>query len=68
MVAKTQTLIIGGGAIGICCAHVMDEQDRIVGAHLPAAVYDLLCAPLHLGIAALHRGKVQILAAAAADH
>jgi len=30
MVPKTQTLIIGGGAIGICCAHYLNELGRKV--------------------------------------
>jgi hypothetical protein len=36
--------------------------------HLPAAVDDFLRAPLHFGVAALHRGEVEILAVAAGGH
>ena len=39
---------------------VVDGEDGIVVAHLPAAVDDFLCAALHLGVAALHRIEIQI--------
>ena len=49
-------------------AHVVDGYDGIVLAHRPAAIYDLLAAPLHFGIAALYRGIVQVLGAGARVH
>ena len=38
---------------------VVDQKDRIVRTRGPAAVDDLLRAPLHLGVAALHGGKIE---------
>ena len=48
--------------------HVVDELDRVVGAERPAGVDHFLCAPLHLRIATLHRGKIEFFAAGAAAH
>ncbi len=42
------------------CADVMNQQNRIRIPHGPAAVDDFLCAALHFGVAALHRGEIQI--------
>ena len=47
-------------------ADVVDRRDRVVGAQSPARVDDFLRAPLHLGIAALHRSEVQCRFAGAA--
>ena len=44
-------------------AHVMDKQNRVVSAHLPATIDDFLCPPLHLRVAALHRCKIKVFAA-----
>ena len=41
-------------------ADVVDRQDRVRRAKLPAAVDDFLRAALHLGVAALHRVEVQV--------
>ena len=41
-------------------AHVVDGEDGIALAHLPAAVDDLLGATLNFRIAPLHGGEVQI--------
>ena len=49
-------------------ADVVDGQDRIGIVHLPAAVDHLLGAPLHLGIAALHRGEIEIGAVRTGAH
>jgi hypothetical protein len=49
-------------------ADVVDQQDRVVVAQRPAAVDDLLAAALHLRVAALHRGEIEVLAALAARH
>ena len=45
---------------------VMDQQDRIVLAHLPAAIDNLLRAALHLRIATLYRSEIQLGAGRAA--
>ena len=45
---------------------VMDDQDRIVRAHGPATIDDFLGAALHFRVAALHRCKIELLAAGAA--
>ncbi len=47
-------------------ADVVDHQDRVVRTHRPAAVDDFLGAALHLRIAALHRGEIELFAARAA--
>jgi len=44
---------------------IMNQFDRVLGAERPAAIDDFLGAPLHLGIAALDRSKIERLAAAA---
>ena len=49
-------------------ADVVYRQDRIVGAHLPAAVDHFLRAALHLRIAALHRIEIEILGIGAGVH
>ena len=60
-----------GAASGIVCdfresigqtarADIMDRQDRVVFPHRPAGVDHFLRAPLHFGIAALHRVEIQI--------
>ena len=41
-------------------ADIVDEEDRVGLALLPAAVDDLLCATLHLGVAALHGREIEI--------
>ena len=46
-------------------AHVMDAQDRIIRAQRRAAIDHLLTTALHLGVIALHRGKIQRRALAA---
>ena len=49
-------------------ADVVDQQDRAVGSHRGTAVDDLLGAALHLRVAALHRGEIEVgRAGAAAD-
>ncbi len=50
------------------CADVVNGEHRIALAELPAAVDDLLGAPLHLGVAPLHRIEVQILRIGAGVH
>ncbi len=45
---------------------IVNQQYRVVGPHFPATVDNLLRAPLHLGIATLHRGKIQVFARCAA--
>ena len=42
------------------CADIVDEQDGVGHALRPAAVDDLLRAPLHLGVAALHRREIEV--------
>ena len=42
-------------------ADIVYRQDGILVTHLPATVNHLLRAALHLGVAALHRIKIQIL-------
>ena len=49
-------------------ADIMNEMDGVGIAQRPAAVDDLLRAPLHLGVAPLHRGEVQVGARCAAVH
>ncbi|MCY1501904.1 hypothetical protein D9M68_359910 [compost metagenome] len=49
-------------------ADVVDELDRVVLAHLPAAVDDLLAAALHFRVLALHRGEVEVGGAGAGRH
>ena len=46
-------------------AHVVDGEDRVVRAELPAAVDHLLAAALHLGVLALHGREIQCFPAAA---
>ena len=41
-------------------ANVVDEEDRVGLALLPAAIDNLLCAALHLGIAALHGREIEV--------
>ena len=43
---------------------VVDGEDGVVRAELPAAIDDLLAAALHLGVPALHGGEVERLVAA----
>ncbi len=59
---------LGQGIGQAAGAHVVNEQDGVVLAHLPAAVDDLLGTALHLGVGALHRGKVQVLGRGALRH
>ncbi len=47
---------------------VVDRQDRIALAHLPAAVDHFLRAALHLRVAALHRIEVEVLGVRAGVH
>ena len=49
-------------------ADVVDRQDRIRIAHLPAAVDDFLRATLHLRVAALHRIEIEIGCVVAGGH
>ena len=44
------------------------EQDGVAVAQLPAAVDDFLRAPLHLRVAALHRGEVEVRRVAPGRH
>jgi hypothetical protein len=46
----------------------VDRQDRVRRAAYPAAVDHFLCAPLHLGIAALHGREVELGRARPARH
>ena len=46
----------------------MYRQNKIVGTHLPAAVYHLLRTALHFRIATLNRVKIQILRIGAGIH
>ena len=46
----------------------MNKMDGIVAAQSPAAIDDFLRTALHLGVAALHRSKVQIGLRGAAIH
>src|SRR3989344_5582830 len=46
----------------------MNRQNRIVRTHGPALVDALLRPTLHLGVAALHRGKVEFLVTGAGGH
>ena len=48
--------------------HIMYRQNKIVGTHLPAAVYHLLRTALHFRIATLNRVKIQILRIGAGIH
>ncbi len=47
---------------------VVEELDRVVGAHRHAAVDDLLAAAFHFRVVALHAGEVQVLGAFAGGH
>ncbi len=49
-------------------ADVVEPADRVVGAQRHAAVDDLLHAPLHLRVVALHAGEIQVLGAVAGGH
>ena len=49
-------------------AHIVNGNNGIVLAQLPAAVYHFLRAAFHFGVAALHRIKIQIGAVAARCH
>ena len=49
-------------------ADIVDRQDRVGLALREAAIDDFLYATLHLRVAALHRGKIETLATAAAGH
>ncbi len=49
-------------------ADVVDRKDGIVLAQRPALVDDLLAAPLHLGVGALHRGEIELFVAGAGGH
>ena len=58
---------LGHGVRQAARADVVDRGDRVVVAERPARVDDLLRAPLHLGVAALHGCEVELgLAGAAA--
>jgi hypothetical protein len=46
-------------------ADVVDEQDGVALAELPAAVDHFLAAALDLGVVALHRGEVEVSARSA---
>ena len=46
----------------------MDKQNRIAVTQLPAAVNDLLAAPFHFCVFALHGRKIQIFTATARSH
>ena len=59
---------LGQGIGDAARAHIMNRQDEVVGAHLPATVDDFLRAALHLRVAALHRIKVQIFRIGAGIH
>jgi hypothetical protein len=47
---------------------VMHRQDRIVLAHLPAAVDDFLRAALDFRVAALDRGEIEVFGIGAGRH
>ena len=49
-------------------AHIMDKQDWVVVAQLPAAVDHFLTAALHLWVITLHGSKIQILLRLARSH
>ena len=49
-------------------AHIVNGNNGIVLAQLPAAVYHFLRTAFHFGVAALHRVKIQIRAVAARCH
>ena len=49
-------------------AHIVNRNNRIGIAQLPAAVYHFLRTAFHFGVAALHRVKIQIRAVAACCH
>ncbi len=57
---------LGHGVGKAAGADIVDERDRIVLAERPAAIDHFLRAALHLGVAALHGGEVEIGARAAA--
>ncbi len=59
---------LGHGVGEAAGAHVVDGDDGVVRAHGPAAVDDFLGTALHLRVAALHRGVVQVLLALAGGH
>ena len=58
----------GEGVGQAACAHVVDGDNRVALAELPAAVDDFLRAPFDFGVAALHGVEVQIRAVAARVH
>ena len=45
---------LGHGIRQTAGAYVMNQQDWILVAHLPATIDDFLCPALHLGVTALH--------------
>ena len=47
---------------------VMEELDRVVGAHRHAAIDDFLAATLHFRVVALHAGEIQVFGAFAGSH
>ena len=47
-------------------ADIMNRKNRVGAAQCPAGIDDLLGAPLHLGVAALHRSEIKVLLAGAA--
>ena len=51
---------LGQGVRQSAGTDIVDEQNRIGGAHGPAAVDDFLGAALNFGVAALHRSEIQI--------
>ena len=59
---------LGEGVGQTARAHVVDGQDGVVAALRPAVVDDLLRAALDLGVAALHRVKVQLGRIGAGGH
>ena len=59
---------LGEGVGQAARAHVVNGNNRVSFAQLPAAVNHFLRAAFHFGIAALHRVKIQIRAVAACCH
>ena len=69
--ARTAACVVGEFRKSIgqaTCAHVVDGQDGVVCARSPAVVDDLLRAALDLGVAALHRIKIQLRRIGAGRH
>ena len=48
--------------------HVVDEDDGVVIAELPAAIDHLLATALHLGVVPLHRGEIEVFGRLAGGH